>query len=112
MGFSILKLQLFVYGYMGFLSGIAGVVQSYTVLTVAPDSLLGYELTVLAAVVLGGAQYCRWSRYADRHIAGGDFAGDIAKRFEFTRYFVVLAYRGYRSGDCHQYQCDRLGPTS
>lgn len=53
MGFSILKLQLFVYGYMGFLSGIAGVVQSYTVLTVAPDSLLGYELTVLAAVVLG-----------------------------------------------------------
>ncbi|CNF99573.1 putative branched-chain amino acid transport system permease [Yersinia enterocolitica] len=54
MGFSILKLQLFVYGYMGFLSGIAGVVQSYTVLTVAPDSLLGYELTVLAAGVLGG----------------------------------------------------------
>ena len=29
-------------------------VQSWTVMTVAPDSLLGYELTVLAAVVLGG----------------------------------------------------------
>lgn len=40
-GFSVLKLQLFVYGYMGLMSG-------------APDSLLGYELTVLAAVVLGG----------------------------------------------------------
>lgn len=53
-GFSILKIQLFAYGYLGFLSGIAGVVQSYTILTVAPDSLLGYELTVLAAVVLGG----------------------------------------------------------
>ncbi|MGR6980448.1 ABC transporter permease [Testudinibacter sp. P27/CKL/0425] len=53
-GFSLLKLHLFVYGYMGFVSGIAGVVQSYTVQTVAPDSLLGYELTVLAAVVLGG----------------------------------------------------------
>ncbi len=54
MGFSIFKLQLFVYGYMGLMSGVAGVVQSATVLTVAPDSLLGYELTVLAAVVLGG----------------------------------------------------------
>ena len=54
MGFGIFKLQLFVYGYMGLMSGVAGVVQSATVLTVAPDSLLGYELTVLAAVVLGG----------------------------------------------------------
>ncbi|MDC0609623.1 ABC transporter permease [Vibrio sp.] len=52
-GFSILKVQLFAYGYLGLLAGIAGVVQSYTILTVAPDSLLGYELTVLAAVVLG-----------------------------------------------------------
>lgn len=54
LGFGIFKLQLFVYGFMGLLSGVAGVVQSYTVMTVAPDSLLGYELTVLAAVVLGG----------------------------------------------------------
>lgn len=54
MGFGIFKMQLFVYGYMGLMSGVAGVVQSATVLTVAPDSLLGYELTVLAAVVLGG----------------------------------------------------------
>ncbi len=40
---------------MGFMAGLAGIVQSYTVQSVAPDSLLGYELTVLAAVVLGGA---------------------------------------------------------
>ena len=39
---------------MGLMSGAAGVVQAWTVMTVAPDSLLGYELTVLAAVVLGG----------------------------------------------------------
>ncbi|WP_275353904.1 ABC transporter permease subunit [Klebsiella pneumoniae] len=38
----------------GLMSGAAGVVQAWTVMTVAPDSLLGYELTVLAAVVLGG----------------------------------------------------------
>ncbi|MCW2483847.1 ABC transporter permease, partial [Candidatus Symbiopectobacterium sp. NZEC135] len=54
LGFSVLLLQCFVYGYMGLMSGVAGVVQSWTVRTVAPDSLLGYELTVLAAVVLGG----------------------------------------------------------
>ncbi|WP_040977384.1 ABC transporter permease [Necropsobacter massiliensis] len=54
-GFNILKLHLFAYGYMGLMSGLAGIVQSYTVQSVAPDSLLGYELTVLAAVVLGGA---------------------------------------------------------
>lgn len=35
-GFSVLKLQLFVYGYMGLMSGAAGVVQSWTVMTVAP----------------------------------------------------------------------------
>lgn len=55
MGFNILFLNLLAYGYMGFMAGIAGIVQSYTVQSVAPDSLLGYELTVLAAVVLGGA---------------------------------------------------------
>ncbi|MBG6248019.1 MULTISPECIES: ABC transporter permease [Symbiopectobacterium] len=54
LGFSVLLLQWFVYGYMGLMSGVAGVVQYWTVRTVAQDSLLGYELTVLAAVVLGG----------------------------------------------------------
>ena len=54
LGLSVLKLQLFVYGHMGLMSGMAGVVQSWTGMTVAPDSLLGFELTVLAAVVLGG----------------------------------------------------------
>ncbi|MDP0983817.1 ABC transporter permease subunit, partial [Klebsiella variicola] len=37
-GFSVLRLQLFVYGYMGLMSGAAGVVQAWTVMTVAPDS--------------------------------------------------------------------------
>ncbi|OOF56560.1 sugar ABC transporter permease [Rodentibacter genomosp. 2] len=55
MGFNLLYLYLVVYGYMGLMAGLAGVVQSYTVQSVAPDSLLGYELTVLASVVLGGA---------------------------------------------------------
>jgi len=54
-GFSILRLQLFVYGFMGWLAGIAGVVLTLLVQSVAPNSIVGKELDVLAAVVLGGA---------------------------------------------------------
>lgn len=54
-GFSIVKLQLFVYGFMGWLAGVAGVVLTLLVQSVAPNSIVGKELDVLAAVVLGGA---------------------------------------------------------
>ncbi|MBN1266522.1 MAG: ABC transporter permease [Anaerolineales bacterium] len=54
-GFSILRLQLFVYGFMGWLAGISGVVLTLLVQSVAPNSIVGKELDVLAAVVLGGA---------------------------------------------------------
>lgn len=54
-GFSLLKLHLFVYSFMGLMSGFASVIQSLLVQTVAPNSLVGKELDVLAAVVLGGA---------------------------------------------------------
>lgn len=55
MGFRILRLHLYVYCYMGFLAGIAGLVQAQMVQTVAPNSIVGRELDVVAAVVLGGA---------------------------------------------------------
>jgi simple sugar transport system permease protein len=54
-GFSVLRLQLFVYSFMGWLAGIAGVVLTLLVQSVAPNSIVGKELDVLAAVVLGGA---------------------------------------------------------
>ncbi|MBS1253143.1 MAG: Ribose import permease protein RbsC [Anaerolineales bacterium] len=54
-GFNIFRLQMFVYAFMGFLAGIAGVIQALLVQTVAPNSIVGKELDVLAAVVLGGA---------------------------------------------------------
>lgn len=53
-GIHILKVQVFVYSYMGFLAGIAGIVQALLVQTVAPNSTVGKELNVIAAVVLGG----------------------------------------------------------
>jgi simple sugar transport system permease protein len=54
-GFNIFFLTMFVYSFMGLMAGIAGVVQILLVQTAAPNSIVGKELDVLAAVVLGGA---------------------------------------------------------
>jgi simple sugar transport system permease protein len=54
-GFNLLNLHLFVYSFMGLMAGFASVIQALLVQTVAPNSLVGKELDVLAAVVLGGA---------------------------------------------------------
>lgn len=54
LGLNLLKLHFYVYGYMGILAGVAALVQAQITQSVAPNSLFGYELTVLAAVVLGG----------------------------------------------------------
>ncbi|RLC81274.1 MAG: ABC transporter permease [Chloroflexi bacterium] len=54
-GFDVLRLQLFVYSFMGWMAGIAGVILALLVQTVAPNSIVGKELDVLAAVILGGA---------------------------------------------------------
>ncbi|WP_020611176.1 ABC transporter permease [Sediminispirochaeta bajacaliforniensis] len=54
-GFPVRRLQIFVYSFMGMMAGIAGVIQALLVQTVAPNSIVGKELDVIAAVVLGGA---------------------------------------------------------
>jgi simple sugar transport system permease protein len=55
MGCNILGLHLLAYGYMGLMAGVAGLVQAQRVQEVVPNALVGRELDVLAAVVLGGA---------------------------------------------------------
>ncbi len=54
-GFNILRLLLFVYGYIGFLAGVAGFVQAQLAQIVQPNAIVGRELDVLAAAILGGA---------------------------------------------------------
>ena len=54
-GINVFFAETFVYTLMGFLAGLAGVVQALLVQTVAPNSIVGKELNVIAAVVLGGA---------------------------------------------------------
>jgi len=54
-GFDIFKTRLFVYAFMGFISGFAAVIHTALVQSVIPNSIVGRELDVIAAVVLGGA---------------------------------------------------------
>ena len=50
-----MKIQFFVYSYIGFLSGIASILYVSLVRHVQPFNLMGMLLDVIAAVVLGGA---------------------------------------------------------
>lgn len=55
-GFNVFAIQLFVYCFVGVISGITGIAQASMMLNANPTSMLGMELTVIAAVVLGGAR--------------------------------------------------------
>lgn len=55
LGFNVLHLNILVYCYMGFTAGVASLIQAQLAQSVAPTVLVGKELDVLAAVVLGGA---------------------------------------------------------
>ncbi|MCH4549533.1 ABC transporter permease [Rhizobium changzhiense] len=55
LGFHVFGLRCLVYGYMGFMAAIASISQAQLAQSVTPTTLIGKELEVLAAVVLGGA---------------------------------------------------------
>src|SRR5438094_897454 len=55
LGMNILGIQLFAYGYLGFLAAIGGFIQAYRVHQAVPTAMAGQELNVLAVAILGGA---------------------------------------------------------
>ncbi|AHG19526.1 sugar ABC transporter permease [Chania multitudinisentens RB-25] len=54
-GIRVGLIHIFAYGYLGALAAIGGMVQVYRMGEVVPNALVGRELDVLAATVLGGA---------------------------------------------------------
>ncbi|MCB0156285.1 MAG: ABC transporter permease [Anaerolineae bacterium] len=54
-GFNVTRIQYFIYGSVGLLSGIAGMTFGALARQANPQDLVGSELNVIAAVVLGGA---------------------------------------------------------
>lgn len=53
-GYNLTKIRLFIYGYAGLLAGIAGLIYVSNNRMADPMSFQGEELTVIAAVVMGG----------------------------------------------------------
>lgn len=56
LGYKLGAVHLFVFGYAGFLAGLAGVVHVCSNGLANPFDLVGHEIEVIAAVVLGGAR--------------------------------------------------------
>lgn len=54
-GVPLFRINLIVFGLMGLAAGVASIIQAQLAQTVMPLALVGRELDVLAAVVLGGA---------------------------------------------------------
>ena len=54
-GIKILLYRMLAYGFCGFTAGLGGMVHTFVTQTVAPNTLVGHEFDVVAAVVLGGA---------------------------------------------------------
>ena len=56
LGINIAAMHFIPYGWLGMMAGIGGLVQVHYTQEVVPNALIGRELDVLAAVVLGGAR--------------------------------------------------------
>jgi simple sugar transport system permease protein len=56
LGYNLRTVHIFVFGYAGFLSGLAGIVHVSSTRLANPFDLVGSELDVIAAVILGGAR--------------------------------------------------------
>lgn len=55
-GISVAAMQFIAFGWMGLMAGIGGLMQVNITQEIVPNALIGRELDVLAAVVLGGAR--------------------------------------------------------
>jgi simple sugar transport system permease protein len=55
LGISIGRMHYLAYGFLGFMAGLAGLMQAHRVGQSVPNAMVGQELNVLAAAVLGGA---------------------------------------------------------
>lgn len=54
-GFNLRRIHFVVYGVMGALAGLAGIIHASIIRNANPKDLAGLELTVIAAAVIGGA---------------------------------------------------------
>ena len=56
-GISKTKTLLFAFGYLGALTGLAGAISAAKLRTAQPSNGLGYEMDLIAGVIIGGTQF-------------------------------------------------------
>ena len=56
-GISKTKTYLLAFGYLGALTGLAGAVSAAKLKTAQPSNGIGYEMDLIAAVIIGGTQF-------------------------------------------------------
>ena len=89
-GIKILPLQMRVYGYLGFLAGLAGFVQAHRVHQAVPTAMFGTELNVLAVAILGGASLVGGIGSMGGVVLGVLLLAILAERAESPRRVVFL----------------------
>lgn len=55
-GYNVIFIQIFVFAFMGTLAGIGGMTRTVLTGSCQPTTLVGYEMTIIAAAVLGGTR--------------------------------------------------------
>lgn len=86
LGIDVLRTKLFVYAYVGGLAGLMGIVYFSEVKYVNPTALIGDELMILAAVVIGGAKLTG----GEGTILGAVLGVVIVQLFQTTLVFLGL----------------------
>ncbi len=87
LGISLFRTKLFVYSFVGALAGVAGIVYFSEVKYVNPTMLIGDELMVIAAVVIGGAKLTG----GEGTVLGTVLGVVLVQLFESTLVFLGLS---------------------
>lgn len=88
-GYNLLKIRMFLYVYVGMLSAVAGIIALSDLAWIAPlsSTIIGYELTIIAAVVIGGTRLA-----GGKGTIFGTIIGVLLVRlFETTLIFIGLS---------------------
>lgn len=102
-GFPVNKIIIFVYAYIGLISGLAGLSHSIKPAAVSTD-LMGGEMTIIAMVVLGGTKISGGTRNGAWNVFGIIFNYDGQKLSYSCWYSINVADTGYRNCYCNWYR--------
>ena len=98
-GVATVKMQFIAYGWMGLMAGIGGLMQVNLAQEVVPNALIGRELDVLAAVVLGGARLGGGRGIGARLLSRRAAGGGRAERAQSARRLALRLQDGDRADD-------------